>query len=211
MSHILSARGGYGSGRVFPGPVTLRAGNLGDSLTGSDFADLLIGGNGPDFMHGSSGDDVIRGANGNDKLRGADGNDSIFGGQGADTFSGSYGDDVFDAHDGDADVQLNGGPGVDTAALRGCAEPDAPGRGDVQCRRLSGAKRGGDGVRPGVVRTERGRDRVVRKACSRESDHADGERESEGVCDHESPSFRGWEAARQRQGEWPRLPREPRF
>jgi Ca2+-binding RTX toxin-like protein len=116
MSHILSARGGYGSGRVFPGPVTLRAGNLGDSLTGSDFADLLIGGNGPDFMHGSSGDDVIRGANGNDKLRGADGNDSIFGGQGADTFSGSYGDDVFDAHDGDADVQLNGGPGVDTAA-----------------------------------------------------------------------------------------------
>ena len=37
-SHILTARGGYGSGHVFPGPVTLRAGNLGDSLTGSDFA-----------------------------------------------------------------------------------------------------------------------------------------------------------------------------
>jgi Ca2+-binding RTX toxin-like protein len=90
--HVLSARGGFGSGKVFPGPVTLRAGNLGDFLTGSDFADRLFGGNGADLVHGSDGDDVIDGGGGNDRLRGAGGNDSLSGGPGADIFSGSYGD-----------------------------------------------------------------------------------------------------------------------
>jgi Ca2+-binding RTX toxin-like protein len=116
MPHVLRARGGFGSGQVFPGAVTLRAGDLGDTLTGSDFADLLVGGDGDDFIHGSAGDDVINGGEGNDRLRGAGEDDFLSGGPGADTFSGSYGDDVIDAHDGVVDLQLNGGPGVDTAA-----------------------------------------------------------------------------------------------
>ena len=114
--HVLTARGGFGSGHLFPGPVTLRGGNQDDSLTGSDFDDLLFGGSGADLLHGSAGDDVISGGNGNDRLRGADGNDSLSGGIGVDVFSGSFGDDTLDAHDGVADAQLSGGPGVDSAA-----------------------------------------------------------------------------------------------
>lgn len=114
--HVLRARGGFGSGQVFAGPVTLRAGDLGDTLAGSDFADLLVGGDGDDFIQGSAGADVINGGEGNDKLRGAGEDDFLSGGPGADTFSGSYGDDVLDAHDGVVDLQLNGGPGLDTAA-----------------------------------------------------------------------------------------------
>ena len=116
MPHLLTARGGFGSGLVFPGPVTLRAGNLGDRLTGSNFGDLLVGGNGADLIHGSAGDDVINGGGGRDTLRGADGDDSLSGGPGPDIFSGSYGNDVLDAHDGVADLQVHGGPGVDSAA-----------------------------------------------------------------------------------------------
>ncbi len=41
MPHVLGVRGGFGAGHVFPGPVTLRAGSQGGSLTGSNFADLL--------------------------------------------------------------------------------------------------------------------------------------------------------------------------
>jgi Ca2+-binding RTX toxin-like protein len=124
MPHILTARGGYGSGLVFPGPVTLRAGNLGDSLTGSNFGDLLVGGGGGDFIHGSGGPDVIDGGAGNDKLRGVDGDDSISGGPGADILLGGYGDDVIDAHDGTADLNIHGGPGIDTAAYDRALDPD---------------------------------------------------------------------------------------
>jgi Ca2+-binding RTX toxin-like protein len=115
MPHVLSARGGFGSGRVFAGPVTLRGGNQADTITGSDFADLLVGNNGADFIHGSAGADIISGGGGNDKLRGAEGDDTLSGGPGVDIFSGSYGNDVLDAWDGVADAQLNGGPGVDSA------------------------------------------------------------------------------------------------
>jgi Ca2+-binding RTX toxin-like protein len=124
MPHILTARGGYGSGLVFPGPVTLRAGNLGDSLTGSNFGDLLVGGGGGDFIHGSGGPDVIDGGAGNDKLRGVDGDDSVSGGPGADILLGGYGDDVIDAHDGKADLNIHGGPGIDTAAYDRALDPD---------------------------------------------------------------------------------------
>jgi len=124
MSHVLTGRGGFGSGRVFPGPATLRGGNQADSLTGSDFADLLVGGSGADLIHGSAGADMISGGLGNDKLRGAGGNDTLSGGPGVDVFSGSYGDDVLDAHDGVADAQLNGGPGEDSAVYdRGLDPP----------------------------------------------------------------------------------------
>ena len=80
MPHLLlTVRGGFGSGPVFPGPVTLRAGNLGDSLTGSDFADLLFGGDGADFIHGSEGaGEIIAGGRANDRLRGAGGDDWSF-------------------------------------------------------------------------------------------------------------------------------------
>jgi Ca2+-binding RTX toxin-like protein len=38
---VLTARGGFGSGQVFAGHVTLRAGDGGDTLTGSDLDDLI--------------------------------------------------------------------------------------------------------------------------------------------------------------------------
>jgi Ca2+-binding RTX toxin-like protein len=121
--NVLTARGGYGSGTVFLGSVTLRAGNLGDDMTGSNLADLIVGGNGDDVVNGYSGNDTIQGGGGNDKLNGADGNDEITGGAGADTLSGGNNDDTLRANDGQADASINGGSGVDTAYYDAAVDP----------------------------------------------------------------------------------------
>ncbi|HSK14954.1 MAG TPA: calcium-binding protein [Gaiellaceae bacterium] len=114
-SNVITARGGYGAGQVFQGPVTLRAGDAGDTLTGSDFADLLVGGGGADTLSGYGGNDTILGGAGGDKLNGQDGDDTMTGGAGADTFNGAGGNDTLHADDGAADVSIHGGQGTDTA------------------------------------------------------------------------------------------------
>ena len=113
--NALTARGGAGTGTAFLGAVTLRAGDLGDQLTGSNLADVVVGGSGADDVNGYPGNDAIDGGAGGDKLNGAEGNDDITGGVGADNISSGAGDDTIRAVDGITDTSLNGGAGIDTA------------------------------------------------------------------------------------------------
>ena len=48
-------------------------------------------------------------------MSGGDGNDGIVGGSGADELIGGFGDDTLDAADDEADTQIHGGGGADTA------------------------------------------------------------------------------------------------
>ena len=113
--NFITGRGGFGAGLAFPGSGTFVAGDLGDELNGGNGDDLLIGGAGPDVINGSSGHDEIMGGAGNDRLSAGDGNDAVVGGPGADELIGGNNDDFLDADDGEADIQINGGAGVDTA------------------------------------------------------------------------------------------------
>jgi Ca2+-binding RTX toxin-like protein len=124
---ILTARGGFGSGQVFAGPVTLRAGDGGDTLTGSDFADLIVGGAGADVVSGGLSADEIRGEGGNDQLHGNDGGDLLVGGAGADSLVGATGNDTLEAADGQADTTLSGGAGVDTCSFDAGLDPPRSG------------------------------------------------------------------------------------
>jgi Ca2+-binding RTX toxin-like protein len=120
---VLSARGGFGAGQVFPGRVTLRAGDGGDSLSGGDLDDVLVGGIGADTITGGLGNDQLDGQGGNDSLSGNDGNDTIVGGAGADSLIGAGGNDTLDARDGAADTQISGAAGADTARFDAGVDP----------------------------------------------------------------------------------------
>ena len=111
----LTARGGYGTAQVFPGRVTLRGDDGDDALSGGNVDDVIVGGAGADVVDGNSGNDEILGNDGSDTIRAQDGNDRLVGGSGADNLTGGNGDDVIDAADGEADVQIHGQVGVDTA------------------------------------------------------------------------------------------------
>jgi Ca2+-binding RTX toxin-like protein len=122
-TNSITGQGGQGAGGRFAGQLLLYAGDQGDTLDGGDGDDQLHGGAGADVLAGRSGADVLLGAGGNDVLAGNDGNDELTGGAGADSFAGSSGDDVFHATDAEADAQLNGGPGTDTAFYDGALDP----------------------------------------------------------------------------------------
>ncbi|MGH3020348.1 MAG: calcium-binding protein [Gaiellaceae bacterium] len=122
-TNSISGQGGQGAGGRFAGQLLLYAGDGGDTVDGGDGNDVLHGGAGADVLAGRSGADVLVGAGGNDTLAGNDGNDELTGGAGADSFAGSSGDDVFHATDAEADAQLNGGPGTDTAFYDGALDP----------------------------------------------------------------------------------------
>jgi Ca2+-binding RTX toxin-like protein len=119
----LAGRGGQGAGGVFAGQLELVGGDGADTLRGGLGADELDGGSGNDLVEGREGADALVGGDGNDTLAGNDGNDELTGGAGADSFAGSDGDDVFFATDGEADTQLNGGPGIDTAHYDAALDP----------------------------------------------------------------------------------------
>jgi Ca2+-binding RTX toxin-like protein len=121
--NFLTGRGGFGAGLAYAGTMRIAGGELGDELNGGNGADVIVGGAGPDVANGSSGDDTITGAGGNDRLSGGDGNDSISGGPGADDMLGGNHDDTLDAFDGEADVQIHGGQGVDTAYVDAGLDP----------------------------------------------------------------------------------------
>jgi Ca2+-binding RTX toxin-like protein len=120
---LLTVRGGYGSGQVFAGSATLRGGDGADTFTGGNLDDLLVGDGGADTFSGYGGNDEIQGGAGDDKLNGQDGNDLLVGGAGSDTMSGADGDDTFQAADGEADAQISGGAGEDTAHYDGALDP----------------------------------------------------------------------------------------
>ena len=124
---VLSGRGGFGAGQVFPGRVTLRAGDGGDSLSGGDLDDVLVGGAGADTITGGLGNDQLDGQGGNDSLSGNDGNDTIVGGTGADSLIGAGGNDTLDARDGAADTQISGAAGIDTAFTDAGLDPSPVG------------------------------------------------------------------------------------
>jgi Ca2+-binding RTX toxin-like protein len=119
----IGARGGTGAGQAYTGSVRFFAGDQGDTLRGGLGGDLLVGGAGDDLLEGREGNDALSGGGGNDTLAGADGNDELIGGSGADSFAGSAGDDVLRANDGEADVSINGGAGVDTAYHDATGDP----------------------------------------------------------------------------------------
>src|SRR5918996_590179 len=119
----LAGRGGQGTGGVFGGQLELVGGDDADTLRGGLGADDVQGGAGNDLLEGREGNDVLSGDAGDDTLAGNDGNDELTGGAGADSFIGSSGDDVFFATDGEADTQLSGGPGIDTAHYDGALDP----------------------------------------------------------------------------------------
>ena len=120
---ILTARGGYGSGQVFAGRVTLRAGDGGDTLTGSNLDDLIVGGAGIDIVGAYGGNDEIRGQGGNDQLNGNDGDDLLVGDAGSDSLVGGNGNDTLEAVDGQADATLSGGAGIDTCSYDAALDP----------------------------------------------------------------------------------------
>lgn len=66
---------------------------------------------------------MLAGRSGNDSLSGGDGNDTLLGGAGSDAFIAGAGDDVLEAVDGEAESNLNGGPGVDTARYDSVIDP----------------------------------------------------------------------------------------
>lgn len=124
---LLTVRGGFGSGQVFPGRATLRGGDGDDTFTGSNLDDLLVGDGGADTFFSSAGDDEIQGGAGDDQLNGQGGNDLLIGGAGSDAMSGASGNDTFQAADGEADAVISGSAGEDTAHYDGALDPGPSG------------------------------------------------------------------------------------
>ena len=111
-----NGRGEGGAGLHFLGPITGTGGEGNESLLrGSSEPDVLDGGPGNDVVQGQESADVITGGPGNDTIGAGEGADTVTGGAGLDSYAGSSGDDVFYAQDDEADTQLSGGPGTDTA------------------------------------------------------------------------------------------------
>jgi Ca2+-binding RTX toxin-like protein len=121
--NTITGQGAQGAGGRFPGRLLLYAGDEGDVLTGGDGGDELYGGLDADVIEGRLGSDVLVGGAANDSLSGGDGNDNLLGGVGSDVFIGGAGDDFLDAVDGEAESNLNGGPGVDTARYDAGIDP----------------------------------------------------------------------------------------
>jgi Ca2+-binding RTX toxin-like protein len=121
--NAISGKGGAGSGTPFPGPLTLVAGDGGDTVTGGLGDDMITGGGGADTLEGREGNDTVSGGGGNDTVSGNVGNDSLTGGAGADTIIGSDGDDLIHAEDGEAETTISGGAGTDTAYYDAAFDP----------------------------------------------------------------------------------------
>jgi Ca2+-binding RTX toxin-like protein len=111
-----NGRGQGGAGLHFLGPIKLWGDEGNDTLLrGSSDPDWIWGGPGNDEIQGQEATDIIDGGSGNDVIGAGDGNDTMTGGPGLDSFSASGGDDEIFAEDDEADTQINGGPGTDTA------------------------------------------------------------------------------------------------
>jgi Ca2+-binding RTX toxin-like protein len=91
---------------------------------GDDIVGIETKGN--SFISGGAGDDTITGGIANDSIEGDSGDDDIFGGKGNDTLNGGagfdqieggQGNDSIQAQDGAMDHVINGGAGIDTAAV----------------------------------------------------------------------------------------------
>jgi Ca2+-binding RTX toxin-like protein len=103
--------------------VSVRAGDMDDSVTG---ADTVRGGPGDDRLTGDATDQVLDGEEGNDTLSGGDGEDILRGGEGVDVVLGEDGGDTLVDDEGSgvpgAD-RLDGGPDWDTVDYRSREDP----------------------------------------------------------------------------------------
>ena len=121
--NFLTGRGGFGAGLAYAGVLTLIGGDLGDELNGGNGHDVIVGGAANDVINGNAGNDQISGGGGNDSIAGGDGNDTIVGGAGVDTLNGGNNNDVLEADDDEADAQIHGGAGADTAYIDAGVDP----------------------------------------------------------------------------------------
>jgi Ca2+-binding RTX toxin-like protein len=89
-----------------------------ERIEGSEFGDVLIGDSGSNGFLGRRGDDLIKGMGGADILDGVEGSDTMFGGKGVDSIT---------ATDGQRDVRIDCGPGVNRkeTAARDSVDPKA--------------------------------------------------------------------------------------
>jgi Ca2+-binding RTX toxin-like protein len=113
--NTINGRGGSGAGAAYTGTLALHAGDSGDALTGGSGDDELHGGAGNDTLTGFTGADTADGGGGGDTIAGNDGDDDLSGGAGADSLIGGGGADMLQADDDEADTNINGGQGSDTA------------------------------------------------------------------------------------------------
>jgi Ca2+-binding RTX toxin-like protein len=119
------ARGTGGAGLHFTGPIVVTGGEGSETLLrGGSANDVIDGGPGDDLIDAQEGDDTVLAGAGADKITGGGGNDSIDGGPGHDTMNGNDGDDLFLAQDDQADAQISGGQGADTAYIDTGLDPD---------------------------------------------------------------------------------------
>jgi Ca2+-binding RTX toxin-like protein len=121
--NFLTARGGWGAGLAYPGNTTITGGGSDDELNGGNGNDAITGGDGNDFVNGYGANDTLLGQAGNDRLSGGDGDDTITGGAGADDLIGGGGTDTMFANDAEADTQIHGGSGTDTATVDANLDP----------------------------------------------------------------------------------------
>ena len=112
---IVTGRGGTGAGASYPNALVVDGGDENDTIDGGAGGDDISGGGGNDTLSGREGADTVDGGAGNDSVAGNDGNDELIGGAGSDTLLGGEQDDVLRADDDEADANVNGGPGSDTA------------------------------------------------------------------------------------------------
>ena len=112
---VITGRGGTGAGGSYPNALVVDGGDENDTIDGGAGGDTLSGGGGNDTLSGRESADTVDGGAGNDSVAGNDGNDALSGGAGSDTLLGGEQDDVLRADDDEADANVNGGPGSDTA------------------------------------------------------------------------------------------------
>ncbi len=120
---FINGRGQGGAGLHFLGPLTITGGDGNDELVGSSDPDLIHGDSGDDIVFADESADLVYGDAGSDRLTGGNGNDLLVGAAGSDWFSAGGGNDTLEADDGEADTQIHGGGGSDTAYVDANIDP----------------------------------------------------------------------------------------
>jgi Ca2+-binding RTX toxin-like protein len=120
---FFNGRGQFGAGLAFKGPILVTGGDGNDYIRSSVKNDVIDSGAGNDDLEGNFGHDQIDAGPGDDLVNGGSDNDILHLGTGADSLIGGSGNDEVHADDGEADLSLNGGSGVDTLEYDCPADP----------------------------------------------------------------------------------------
>lgn len=120
---FFNGRGQFGAGLAFKGTILATGGEGNDYIRTSVKDDVIDAGPGNDDIEGNFGNDQIFAGPGNDLVNGGSDNDTIDLGAGADSVIAGSGNDVVMADDGEADLSLVGGSGVDRLVYDCPADP----------------------------------------------------------------------------------------